>query len=78
MGSQELEKRVRKQPRTLETITYCGLCTCKLVIRVVRFITVSSVMLVMHQLCNAFVEHSVYQVRCLPLLVFVLLYGQKT
>ena len=32
----------------------------------------------MHQLCNAFVEHSVYQVRCLvPLLVFVLLYGQK-
>ena len=32
----------------------------------------------MHQLCNAFVEHSVHQVRCLvPLLVFVLLYGPK-
>ena len=34
--------------------------------------------LVIHQLCNAFVEHSVYQVRCLvPLPVFVLSYGPK-
>ena len=33
---------------------------------------------VIHQLCSAFVEHFVYQARCLvPLLVFVLLYGPK-
>ena len=33
---------------------------------------------VIHQLCSAFVEHLVYQARCLvPLLVFVLSYGPK-
>ena len=33
---------------------------------------------IIHQLCNAFVEHYVYQDRCLvPLLSDVLIYGQE-
>ena len=81
MDSQKLERRVREQPCTLVIHVIAYIVGFVHVINFGSLYTFSFSYVmdsVIHQLCSAFVEHFVYQARCLvPLLVFVLLYGPK-